>query len=233
MDRDQVRALFDQQAASYDAQWARLAPINDCLRLLLRAMFAELPHDARILCVGVGTGDELVYLGSAYPGWQFTVVEPSEGMLTICRQRTQEAGMTSRCVFHAGYLGTLPEGGLHDAATSFLVSQFILEEGERMAFFKAIASQLKPGGLLASSDLAADVTSPEYDALLPAWMGMMSAAKVSPDMLERVRTVYARDVAVLPPAKIESFLRAAGFAQAVPFFQAGLIHAWMSHRAAS
>lgn len=54
MRQDEVTAIFDRQAASYDTQWARTAPIRECLHFLLESMFAGLPTDARILCVGVG-----------------------------------------------------------------------------------------------------------------------------------------------------------------------------------
>jgi tRNA (cmo5U34)-methyltransferase len=59
MRRDELKALFDQQAAGYDKQWEKTAPIRDGLHFLLGAVFAELPDDARILGVGAGTGAEL------------------------------------------------------------------------------------------------------------------------------------------------------------------------------
>ena len=54
MNQDQLNALFDQQAAGYDAQWAKTQAVRVCLHLLLEAGFAELPAQASILCVGVG-----------------------------------------------------------------------------------------------------------------------------------------------------------------------------------
>ena len=86
MRQDEIKALFDRQAASYDTQWEKTAPILNCLHLLLESMFAELPGDARILCVGVGTGAELARLAQANPRWRFTAVEPSGAMLDICRK---------------------------------------------------------------------------------------------------------------------------------------------------
>lgn len=94
-----------------------------------------------------------------------------------------------------------------------------------------IAERLKPHEILASSDLASDVQSPEYDVLLRAWMNMMSAADISPEAMERMRRAYANDVGVLPPAKIASIIKSGGFELPVQFFQAGLIHAWLSKRA--
>ncbi|WP_237044575.1 class I SAM-dependent methyltransferase [Aquipseudomonas alcaligenes] len=231
MHRDQVTAIFQQQAASYDTQWAKTAPLRHCLHLLLDSLFAELPTDARILCVSVGTGTELAHLAAQNPGWRFTAVEPSAAMLDVCRQRAEQDGFAARCDFHEGYLESLPATAAHDAATCFLVSQFILEPPARSAFFAEIAERLTPGGLLASSDLAADVDSAEYEVLLTAWMHMMAAAEVSSETMARMRQAYARDIGVLSPERTAAIIAAGGFTLPVPFFQAGLIHAWLSRRA--
>ena len=231
MHRDQVTAIFQQQAASYDTQWAKTAPLRHCLHLLLDSLFAELPTDARILCVGVGTGTELAHLAAQNPGWRFTAVEPAAAVLDVCRQRAEQDGFAARCDFHEGYLKSLPATAAHDAATCFLVSQFILEPPARSAFFAEIAERLTPGGLLASSDLAADVDSAEYEVLLTAWMHMMAAAEVSPETMARMRQAYARDIGVLSPERTAAIIAAGGFTLPVPFFQAGLIHAWLSRRA--
>jgi tRNA (cmo5U34)-methyltransferase len=231
MNPSEITALFDRQAAHYDSQWEKTAPIQHCLYLLLDSLLADLPTDAAILCIGVGTGAELAHLARKNPGWRFTAVEPSGPMLDECRKRAGREGFAARCTFHQGYLESLPPGVSHDAATCFLVSQFILDHVERTKFFAAIARNLRPGGLLASSDLAADITSTEYDVLLHGWMKMMSAADITPEAVERMRKAYAHDVGVLPPVTIASLIKAAGFESPVQFFQAGLIHAWLSKRA--
>ena len=233
MHQDEIKTLFDKQAANYDAQWAKTAPINDCLHFLLESLFTSLPFDARILCVGVGTGAELGHLAKKNPGWRFTAVEPSGSMLDICKQRAKQDGFASRCHFHEGYLDSLSSIELHDAATCFLVSQFILDQQERSGFFREISRNLKPDGILASSDLASDVESAEYEILLHAWMNMMTASDVPSEGRERMRKAYANDVGVLPPSRIASIIESGGFVLPVQFFQAGLIHAWLSKRAPS
>lgn len=230
MHQDEIKAIFDQQAASYDSQWAKTAAIRNCLHFLLESQFAKLPADARILCVGLGTGAELSHLALKNPGWCFTAVEPSGPMLELCRQRAKKEGFAARCHFHEGYLDSLPASAAHDAATCFLVSQFMLDTRERSAFFRGIAQRLKRGGLLASTDLAADVSSPEYEVLLSAWMSMMAGADITHEAMERMRKAYATDVAVIPPEQIAALIKAGGFALPVPFFQAGLIHGWVSQR---
>jgi tRNA (cmo5U34)-methyltransferase len=228
MRSDEIKALFDQQAASYDAQWAKTAPIRDGLLFLLEAVFAGLPDNARLLCVGVGTGEEIAYMAKRFPHWTFTAVEPSGTMLGICRQKAEMQGFASRCYFHEGYLDSLPMMNKFDASTCFLVSQFILEREARSAFFQAIAARLRAGAILASSDLAANVDSPEYEAALGVWLNMMASIGIPPEGLERMRAAYAKDVAILPPAEVASVITAGGFENPVVFFQAGLIHAWFS-----
>lgn len=232
MQSDEIKAIFDQQASSYDERWARTAPIRSALHFLLEAVFADLRADARILCVGAGTGEEIDYLARRYPQWTFTAVEPSGAMLDVCRDKAVKGGFASRCDFHEGYLESLPGGDSFDAATCFLVSQFILERKDRAAFFQAIAARLRPGAILASSDLASDTTSSEYDALLDTWLKMMQAAGIPAAGLEQMRAAYAKDVAVLPASEVASILKAGGFKQPALFYQAGLIHAWFSKRPA-
>ena len=231
MRSDELRTAFDRQASGYDKQWAKLAPIRDGLHFLLESVFAELPADAQVLCVGSGTGAELAHLARKFPRWSFTAVEPSGAMLDVCRRRAEKEGFLSRCYFHEDYLDSLPSRDLHDAATCFLVSQFILEREARSEFFRTIANKLQPGGLLASSDLASEVGSDDYKSLVHAWMNMMAAADVPPEGLERMRVAWENDVAILSPAAIASIIESGGFEAPVQFFQAGLIHAWFAKRA--
>jgi tRNA (cmo5U34)-methyltransferase len=231
MRTDEIKAIFDQQAASYDQQWAKTAPIRDGLHFLLGAVFADLPQDARILCVGAATGEEMVYLAKRFPNWCFVAVEPSGAMVEVCRGKAEREGFLSRCEFHEGYLDTLPACEPFDAATCFLVSQFILERDARLAFFRGIAARLRPGALLASSDLTADVASAEYEALLPVWMKVMEGAGITPEAQARMRAAYAKDVAIRPLAEVEGVIQAGGFDAPVRFYQAGLIQAWFARRA--
>lgn len=228
VDQTQLNELFDKQAPGYDQQWAKMSPIRECLHFLLESYFALLPEDASILCVGVGTGTELAHLAQRFPRWCFTAVDPSEKMIEMCRQKAERGGFAARCEFQAGYVESLPAGPAFDGATCFLVSQFILDQEARSRFFAEIAARLKPGGVLASSDLASDVNSTEYQVRLEAWMKMMAGADISEEAQARMRAAYAKDVAILPSPAISSIIQTGGFESSVPFFQAGLIQAWVS-----
>ena len=229
---EELKALFDQQAAGYDKQWEGMAPIREALYLLLDALFVGLPDDARILCVGAGTGAEIAHLAERFPGWRFTALDPSGAMLEVCRQRAERGGFAHRCDYHEGYLETLAAGQAYDGATCFLVSQFLTDVQARTGFFRQIGQRLKPGGLLANADLASDIHSPAYEVLLPGWMTLMSSAGVDAQMLERARAAYARDVAVLPAPQVADIIQAGGFTAPTQFFQAGLMHGWVCQREA-
>ena len=217
---------FDQErATSHDKRFSKLVPMREALHLFIRMIFANLPAEARVLCVGAGIGPELIYLANAFPNWRFTVVEPSSAMINVCREKTEELGIASRCTFHEGYLESLPDSGPFDAATCILVSQFILEPEKRIGLFSQIAKRLMAGGLLVSADLASDMSSPKYQRLLEVWAQTMNYSGVPVEDVKKL----GHDVAVLPQQQIESIIEQGGFEPPVLFFQSLLIHAWFSH----
>src|SRR5690606_26862816 len=132
----------------------RTCRIKDALHLAAQVSFLDLPYDSRILCVGAGTGAEVLALAEKNPGWRFTALDPSEAMLEVCRDKLSRKGLLDRCDFHHGYIESLPPERRYHAATSILVSQFLTERAERVAFFRQIARHLTDGGHLLTADLA-------------------------------------------------------------------------------
>ena len=231
MQNQESSIVFDRErASSYDKKFAKLAPMRDALHLLIRLVLSELPTDARILCVGAGTGLELIYLAQAFPQWQFTAVEPAAPMLDICRQRAEECGIASRCTFHEGYLDSLPASHSFDAATCLLVSHFFMQQDERRNFFSQIASRLCPNGYLVSADLASDMSASAYQSLFEVWLRMLMYSEVPAEEIEKFRDSYGRNTAVLPPLEVESIIASSGFDTPVLFLQTLLIHAWYARR---
>jgi tRNA (cmo5U34)-methyltransferase len=223
---------FDQtNAASYDQRFTKLLPMKDALHLLMRLILSELPANARILCVGAGTGAELIYLAQAFPGWSFTAVDPSAPMLNICRQRVAEQGIVARCTFHEGYIDTLPEMEYFDAATTILVSQFILPQNERRKFFSVIASRLLSGGLLINADLAIDTADATSNRLFEMWLRAWKHTGVADEQLENLKASLDRSVAVLPPETVKLLIGSSGFDTPTQFLQTFLIHAWYAQKA--
>ncbi len=229
MENSDTPNIFDKNnAKSYDQQRAILKPIKDALHLCMRMIFLELPEDAEILCVGAGTGAELIYLAEAFPKWKFTVVEPASKMMTLCYKETENHGIVSRCTFHEGYLETLSNNSQFDAATSILVSHFIVDNDKRAQYFSNIEKIIKPGGYLINADLSADMQSFNYNELLNVWVNMHNYAGM-PANIES----FGHNVAVLSTEKIESIIIAGGFVSPVLFYKTLFIQAWYSKVKAS
>jgi tRNA (cmo5U34)-methyltransferase len=224
--------VFDEQrAASYDKHLAKLAPLISALRLLTRLAFSELPSNARILCVGVGTGAELLDLALVFPQWHFTAVDPAAPMLAVCRAQAEAHGIADRCSFHEGYLDSLPATAAFDGATCLLVTHFLMNPVERSAFFRQIATRLRVGGMLVTSDLSADMPTPEYSELLLLHQRMLRYAEYPAQQIDEFCSSYGRNVALLPAPQVETIIREGGFQTPVQFFQTVLIRAWQARRA--
>jgi tRNA (cmo5U34)-methyltransferase len=231
MNDQTTKFAFDQERASnYDKRFNRLSAMRDGLDFLSRMLLSELPDDARILCVGAGTGLELIYLAQQFPQWQFTAVEPSAPMLNICCQKADESGITSRCTFHEGYLDSLPASEPFHAATCILVSHFMMQREDRCNFFRQIGARLHPNSYLVSADIAADMSTPPYKSLLKVWQRVLQYTETSSEEIEKMTSAYGQTVAVLPPQEVESIIVSSGFEPPVLFFQTLLIRAWYTQR---
>jgi len=183
-------------AAAYDRRNSALAPISDGLHFLLRLVLADLPADARILCVGVGTGAEILALAKAYPGWSFVGVDPSEDMLAVGRDRLDQAGVLDRCRLVHGYVQDAPREAF-DAAVSLLVAHFIKRE-DRPAFYSEIHDRLKPGGLYASAEISGDLDAPEFPDLLEDWKRIQILMGATPESLAKLGAMLRDGLGVLP-----------------------------------
>lgn len=231
MQNQEQAVVFDEQRAStYDERAAKIAPLRDTLHLLTRLILSELPTDARILCVGVGTGLELIYLAREFPQWRFTAVDPASAMLDVCRQKAEACGVASRCTWHEGYLDSLPVSEPFHAATCLLVSHFFMQQKERRDFFGQIASRLCSQGYLVNADLASDMSSVPYQNLCEIWTRLLEYAGYPDEDVKEFLAAHDRDVAVLPPNEVSSIIASSDFDEPTLFLQTLFIHAWYARR---
>ena len=221
---EEPNIIFSQKCASdFDAHREKLASIKDALHLSIRMLTSKLPSDSQVLIIGAGTGSELIALAQAFPQWGFTVVEPASAMLEVCKLRAEKQGITSRCLFHEGYLDSLPDSRSFDVATSILVSHFIMNPKKRSQYFSEIASRLRCGAYLIEACLASDMSKPAYNQLLEVWINMHDYAKIPVHV-----DSFGNKVSILPVEKVETIIESGGFDTPVLFFQTLLIHAWFT-----
>lgn len=231
MSHPQPGAFDAAHAAAYDRQFESMRAIKDGLQLVMRAWFADLPADARILLAGAGTGAEARFLAPLFPGWRFTLVDPSAPMLDVARGHAEAEGFADRCTFHHGYVADLPETP-HEAAASVLVSHFLADEGARRAYFESIAARLRPGGRFYNADLCADREAATLAPVMDLWLTVRALPATAPQPgSDAFRAAFGTTLAAHGPAQVESFIREAGFTPPVACFQALLIRAWTASRA--
>ncbi len=221
-----VVQAFDAHADAYDRSVEPLQAVKDLVHQLIRSQLSGLPDGARILVVGAGTAAEARFLAPRFPGWRFTLADPSEQMLGVGRRHAEAEGFADRCRFHPGFVASLADEP-YDAAISVLVSHFLTDAGDRTAYFGDIAAHLKPGGLLFTADLCADLTAPSFGAVMELWLTLAGTPEARRDSF---RTAFGRDFAVHGPAEVEAMISAAGFSAPAACFQAALVRGWVAAR---
>ncbi len=218
--------FFNQDMAKrYDERNSKLSPISENLHFLVRLVLADLPSQARVLCVGVGTGAEILSLAKAHPAWTFVGVDPSQEMLDVCRSRLAQEGAGDRCELIHGYVQDVPEGTAFDAVLSILVAHFIAR-AERGDFYRSILKRLKPEGYFVSAEISADLKALEFPAMLKNWEQVQKLMGATPDSLLKLEDTLRTALAVVSPVDTVELWRESGFAAPTEFFQAFMIRGW-------
>lgn len=219
-----------EHAQAYDARNSKLSAISNTMHFLIRLVLQDLPANARILCVGAGTGAEILSLAQAYPAWSFLGVDPSAAMLEVCDRNLQAAGISDRCQLVHGYVEDAPTGEAFDAALSILVAHFIPKE-QRLGFFRQMVSRLKPQGRLVNAEISADMDATTFSAELNDWQKIQTLMGATPESLANLPHLLRHVLNVLPPAHTDEILRQSGIALPVSFFQSSLIRGWHGRKA--
>ncbi len=224
-------AYFDAGVAVRYDQGIRLScPSYDALHQMLFPLLRLLPAQARFLSVGAGTGAEILSLAQRFPGWTFDGVDISADMVAICRQRIAAAGLSGRVHLQTGALADLAPGPPADAASSIFVAHFIQGRAEKLAYFRAIAKRLKPGGVFVLADLYGRKGSPDFVRLLQSWLLYYTAHGIIPEKLTQDLHLILQDIDYQPEEDLFALLREAGFADPLRFYQTFLFGGWVANR---
>lgn len=216
---------FTNSASVYDERNRQLAPIADNMHFLIRLILKNAPVCAHVLCVGVGTGTEILSLSKSFPEWTFVGVDPSIGMLNVCRERLSNAGVLSRCELIHGYVHDVPKGENFDAALSILVAHFLKIE-DRLNFYQAMCDRLSTNGILINTEISFDLNSQEFPLMLKNWEAVQSMMGATPESLANLALQLREMLSVISPIETESLLHQSGIHLPVRFFQAFMISGW-------
>lgn len=217
---------FSSAAPAYDEKNQQLAPIADNMHFLIRLILKKMaPARARVLCVGVGTGAEIFSLANAFPEWTFVGVDPSIGMLDICRDKLKSADVLNRCELIHGYVQDVPPGENFDITLSILVAHFVKLE-DRLSFYKAMADRLCDKGILVNTEISFDLNSKEFPLMLKNWESVQQQMGATPESLANLSKVLREGLTVISPEETEGILSQSGIQLPIRFFQAFMISGW-------
>lgn len=226
-----VTRHFDESlAAKYERRIRLFCPSYDALHQMVISWLQDLPAKADVLSAGAGTGAEIITLGASFPFWRFVAVDVSSDMIRACQARATDAGMAERVAYFNGRLQDYKPAAAFDAASSIFVSHFLKERDVKRAYFKSISENLKVGGVLVLADLFGDKASPEFMALLDAWLRSYALHGVSDEELIRDRMHIERDVDFVPESELTALLCDAGFSTPLRFYQTYLFGGWIARR---
>jgi tRNA (cmo5U34)-methyltransferase len=231
MPRDHVEKpsqFFDaDMATSYDERHRNLSAITENMHFLAGLILKDLPAHARVLCVGVGTGTEIISLAKAYPNWTFVGVDPSEEMLSVCRDKLEGEGILDRCELIHGYINDVHQSADFDAVVSFLVAHFI-DRDDRGQYYEVVYNTLKAGGYFISLEISYDLTSDEFPSMLEKWKSVHEMMGATKESLQNLPMLLQDKTNLVTPEETVRFWKDAGFLYPVLFFQSLLVHGWYS-----
>jgi tRNA (cmo5U34)-methyltransferase len=222
--------IFNQNHANrYDEKNAKVAAIVDNMHFLIPMVLDDLPEDSTVLCVGVGTGTEILSLAQLHPKWHFVASDPSEHMITVCTDKLSEAGLSDRCKIIHGYVDDVPSGILFDAVLNINVSQFVKHD-KRLQFYTSMVQRLKSKGILIDVEISMDLDAPEFPYMLKNWEKIQRAHGATPESIEKLPDVLRSTLTVLAPSHVQQLLKESGLGSVIQFFQSFGIVGWYGIR---
>lgn len=149
MDLQRVREGFDRIARQYDAQRRKLIPCFDDYYGMTTAFLAGIiSPPSTVLDLGAGTGLLAQYIFDRFPAATFTLVDISDQMLAVARERF--SGMSNCNFLVCDYSRDLP-AGQYDLICSGL-SIHHLEDSAKRNLYGKIFQRLNEGGCFINID---------------------------------------------------------------------------------
>lgn len=216
---------------NYDNFNSHFKTAKENLHFLNTLILRDLPENANILCVGVGTGEEILSLAKSYKKWSFVGIDPSSTMLQGCKEKIKSHDLSDRCDLIHGYLSDYKTESTFDAVICLFVMHFIHDSVERSKMFLDMNKYLKRGGYLINAEISCDFSSKDFPNLLANWKTLHHYAGATEEKLENMEKTLKEQLAVLSPQETEKLLLESGFLKPTQYFQSFLIRAWYGKKA--
>lgn len=214
IDQERIRTQFDTIAAHYDAGRRCLIPCFDDYYVRSVSVVKNLkPQAANIVDLGAGTGLLTQQMYQLYPQSRFTLIDLSDEMLAVARQRFQ--GLPNIECRVADYTAEIPEGA--ELICSAL-SIHHLENVEKQQLYQAVYEALPEGGVFVNLDQFCAESPHINEAWDEWWQHYIDHSGITDDAKAkwRERKKLDREVSM---AETHAMLRAAGFQHVACIYQ--------------
>ena len=175
MSNKTLKEKFNEVAEHYDHQRESLIPcFHDLYNITVNLAQWKNP-DPKILDIGAGTGLLTKFLFEKYPEAEFTLIDMSEEMLKVAKNRFRSAKNFKYIV--ADYT-THDFNGSFDLAVSSL-SIHHLEDNDKEKLYKKIYNALNPGGIFLNADQVIGPTKNLDNSYQINWMELLNNSDLS------------------------------------------------------
>ena len=208
MSADQVKAVFDATASTYDLARRKLVP---CYDSFYRWALDLIPEKAKtIVDLGAGSGLFTAMIRRRFPEARIHAVDFSEAMLELARERMARTfGEDAKTSFErADYMTS--ELPAESCAIVSSLSIHHLEDTEKQALYGRIHATLKPRGVFVNADHTAGATAALEEQYQEVWLGQIRAAGATEE--EIAASLYRQQEDRRSPVEAQlGWMRAAGF----------------------
>ncbi len=184
---EQIKRAFDATASRYDVQRKWIIPeMDDYYSAAVWAAECKNPQPA-ILDIGAGTGLFSALMLQKFPGAKLTLVDLSEAMLGIARERF--AGRKD-VRYITGDYSTVDFAGPCDLICSAL-SIHHLERDDKHRLYRKCYDALRPGGMFVNVDQVLGETPAINQRYMAYWDDFLVPCPLSPE--DKKQMLYRRD----------------------------------------
>ncbi|OZI12101.1 SAM-dependent methyltransferase [Bacillaceae bacterium SAS-127] len=180
--KEQVLKKFNEHAATYDEQRKKLIPCFDDFYSIPISLIESDKVKPTVLDIGAGTGLFSACLKEKFPQAQLTLIDLSEKMLEVAKQRFKDEDIDYVTADYTTYKFEQT----FDIIISSLSIHHLSDE-EKRNLYQDVYTWLNPGGIFINADQVLSHT-PSIDSMYKQdWWEKISASGLTPKQLDEAR----------------------------------------------
>ncbi|MBL1177499.1 class I SAM-dependent methyltransferase [Pantanalinema sp. GBBB05] len=167
---EKVKQHFEEEAQEFDAIIRRLIPYYE---QMVEALVLALPFNQsqliRVIDLGCGTGTIARRIKDVYPQAQITCVDIAEKMLQIAQTKLGDSGVRYQLANFEKY----EFDSVYDVAVSSLALHHLVDEDDKIKFYKKVYTCLSLGGVFYNADVILASNSHLQERYMEKWQEYM------------------------------------------------------------